>query len=357
MFTSFVIENFRGFHDLSLQSLKRINLFAGMNNVGKTALLEAIFLHLGPSNPDLALRVNAFRGMEQFSFDAEQAWGWLFYGKDLNSTIALTSRDDSNIERQLKISVHQEFGVFPIIKEAREADIIKLPLPASTRPSYPTLVLEYKDSSEIQSKSKGIMTPNGLSFEISNSGIPMIPGVFLSTRFWSTREDAERFSKLAELGLETEILPTLRLLEPRLRRLALLVAGGMSIIHGDVGIGRLIPINMMGEGLSRLLSLLLTVFTTKSGCVLIDEIENGLHYSIMQNIWKALQDAAKQSDTQIFATTHSRECILAAHKGIEETGDYNFSLYRLERLNENIVAVAYDREMLATAEEFSMEVR
>ncbi len=359
MFISLEIENFRCFRRLSLKNLKRINLFAGMNNVGKTALLEAIFLHIGPNNPELTLRVNAFRGIEHIGLDAEQAWGWLFYGKDLSAPIKLASIDADGIERRLQIAVHQEPNVsLTSTKESnKEEGIIKASLPVSTRLGYVSLILDYSDSMGRREISKGLLIPNGLRFERSELNIPLIPGIFLSTRFWTAREDAERFSRLTELGLEAQILPTLRLLEPRLRHLALLFTGGMPIIHGDIGMSRLVPINMMGEGVTRLLSLLLTVFTTEGGCVLVDEIENGLHYSVMQAVWKALMDAARRTNIQIFATTHSRECILAAHAGFTESGDNDFTLQRLERLNEDIVATGYDQEMLATANEFALEVR
>jgi hypothetical protein len=355
MFTSLLIENFRGFRRLSLESLKRVNLFSGMNNAGKTALLEAIFLHLGCNNPELALRVNTFRGMERFGLEAEQVWGWLFYEKNLRSAITLNSIAVDAIERRLKITVQQEPGA--LTPSSREEEILKTYAPVSTQMGFPSLVLEYSDSTGVQSVSKGILMPSSLRFEPSDVAIKSIPGVFLASRLLTLREDAERFSKLTELGLEGEILPTLRLLEPRLKRLVLLVSGGAPIIHGDIGIGRLIPVNMMGEGLARLLSLLLTVYTTNNGCVLIDEIENGLHYSVMQRVWKALIGAAETADTQIFSTTHSRECIMAAHRAIGQFDQYDFNLQRLERIDGDVAVIGYDREMLDTADEFAMEVR
>lgn len=51
MITSLHIKNFRGFEDLEVKGLKRVNLFAGRNNSGKTSLLEAVFLLGGPNNP------------------------------------------------------------------------------------------------------------------------------------------------------------------------------------------------------------------------------------------------------------------------------------------------------------------
>ncbi len=41
MIQSFRVKNFRCFQDLTLKSLKRVNLIAGKNNVGKAALLKA----------------------------------------------------------------------------------------------------------------------------------------------------------------------------------------------------------------------------------------------------------------------------------------------------------------------------
>ena len=65
MYRSFSIKNFRCFDELTVEGMGRINLIAGKNNVGKTALLEALWVHGGAPNPELAVRVEAFRGLEQ----------------------------------------------------------------------------------------------------------------------------------------------------------------------------------------------------------------------------------------------------------------------------------------------------
>ncbi|HEK84748.1 MAG TPA: ATPase, partial [Candidatus Aminicenantes bacterium] len=86
MYKSFKINNFRCFEKLELPELERVNLIVGKNNVGKTALLEALFIHCGAYNPELALRVNAFRGIEvikvEFTGWAEAPWDSLFYNFD-----------------------------------------------------------------------------------------------------------------------------------------------------------------------------------------------------------------------------------------------------------------------------------
>jgi hypothetical protein len=182
-------------------------------------------------------------------------------------------------------------------------------------------------------------------------------GVFLSTRERFFREEAQRFSDLEAVGRQTEIITTLQILEPRLDRLAILLLGGIPIMHGDIGMGRLLPILVMGEGMTRLLSIVLAIATTSGGIVLIDEIENGLHYSVMTKVWAAIAQAARDADVQLFATTHSWECITAAHEAFSQSEDYDFRLYRLERADSDIQPVRYDQGMLDAAIKVGMEVR
>jgi AAA15 family ATPase/GTPase len=113
----------------------------------------------------------------------------------------------------------------------------------------------------------------------------------------------------------------------------------------------------MGEGIGRLLSIILAIANAKGGTILIDEIENGLHYSVLTDVWKAIADAARRVDVQIFATTHSQECIRAAHEAFENTEQYDFRYHRLEQVKDEIRAVTYDQETLATSDEMNLEMR
>jgi AAA15 family ATPase/GTPase len=72
MYTSFEITNFRCFDHLKLDNLARVNLIAGKNNVGKTALLEALFVHCGAYNPELAVRLNSFHRIPIYEWKFHQ---------------------------------------------------------------------------------------------------------------------------------------------------------------------------------------------------------------------------------------------------------------------------------------------
>jgi AAA15 family ATPase/GTPase len=113
----------------------------------------------------------------------------------------------------------------------------------------------------------------------------------------------------------------------------------------------------MGEGIRRLMSILLAILNSPGGLVLIDEVENGLHYSVMKRVWQAIAQAARQAHAQLFATTHSWECIQAAHHAFQESGPYELRYFRLDRVREEIVVKSMDERMLTAIEKTDLEVR
>jgi AAA15 family ATPase/GTPase len=150
----------------------------------------------------------------------------------------------------------------------------------------------------------------------------------------------------------------LQVVEPSLRRLSVRVIGDTAVIQGDVGLGELMPLQFMGDGMVRLLSMVLGILTLPPGGIaLVDEVENGIHHSAMLKVWLALATAARKASVQIFATTHSHECIEAAHRAFEESGKYDLRVHRLERVAGQVRAVTSDQTTLATALDQEWEVR
>lgn len=104
MYHSFEIKNFRGLENLTIEGLERINLIAGKNNVGKTALLEALWIHHGAVIPELALRVDSFRGLD--AGDSQEFMGNLFFGFDHSLVIELSAKGDwGGGPRRLRMSL------------------------------------------------------------------------------------------------------------------------------------------------------------------------------------------------------------------------------------------------------------
>lgn len=359
MYQSFEVHNFRCFCGLTITDLQRVNLIAGMNNIGKTALLEALFLHCGAYNPALTLKVSAFRGIETVKLElgqwSETPWDSLFYNFDVSHSIELRGKDALTGDRVLLLRVLREreelAGIAQLIPYASN-DSQKI---LSSSEFAKVLELKYQESGQSDSYYM-ILDQNGIRIQPTPPP-PPFPAFFQGARMRIPfREEAERFGNLEIRGEQDVILRVLQLIEPRLKRLAVIVAGE-PMLHGDIGTGRLMPLPLMGEGMTRLASLAIHIGNAPKGVVLVDEIENGLHHSILPRMWKAVGEVARQFDTQVFATTHSMECIVAAHRAFSEGDRYDFRLHRLERVEEAIRVVTYDQETLEAALETGLEVR
>jgi predicted ATP-dependent endonuclease of OLD family len=106
-----------------------------------------------------------------------------------------------------------------------------------------------------------------------------------------------------------------------------------------------------------LLVLAMGVIIGKGTLLLVDEIDTGLHYSTMGEVWRVLADAAKRHDVQVFATTHSWDCVRGLAWLCENHPELRgeVSLQKIEPQLEEAVALDADEIMLAVSQ--GMEVR
>jgi hypothetical protein len=360
MYDSFEVRNYRCFDHLELRGLQRFNLVAGVNNVGKTALLEALFIHVGAYDPRLTIRVQGFRGFESIRFElgprAETPWRSLFADLDVTKTVELTGRNGADSRRVVRLRVLREPDELTKVADLVQASAEAVRESPASYATTQVLELQYEEKQRVQTYVM-ILGPEAPQIRPMPPPAPFA-GVFLGARIRiPPAEDAERFSKLQLVGQENVLLRALQVIEPRLTRLALGMAGGVPMIHGDIGLPRLVPVPDMGEGMARLASLVLAIGYVAGGVALVDEIENGLHYSVLSKVWQALAEAARRFDVQVFATTHSWESIVAAHEAFSLSELYDFRLHRLERVKGNIRAVTYDQEALEAAIRAPLEVR
>jgi len=156
---------------------------------------------------------------------------------------------------------------------------------------------------------------------------------------------------------EERIEALLAKIEPRLKGLRSLEPHGTKLLYVDVGLREKIPVSHLGEGFNRLLSMYCQLIASGKRVMLIDEFENGLHYSTLTEVWRGVAHLAAQENIQVFATTHSYECIRAAHEAFAETPDYDFALHRLEDVNGEIGVTTYTKETLQVSLESNFEIR
>lgn len=108
---------------------------------------------------------------------------------------------------------------------------------------------------------------------------------------------------------------------------------GLEIFIGFEGMGELLPIGMTGDGLRRYLSIVASSANTTNNIILIDEIDNGLHYSAYKKLWESIFALATDTNKQVFITTHSQETLYQLYQMLEENPQYQdaFRLYTIEQ--------------------------
>ena len=351
MFDKLQIRNFRVFDNLQISELDRINLVAGCNNSGKTTLLEALFLLSGGDNAQLALNVSAFRGVDSAAGTAATVgdilWKPLFFALDTKKTIEISGH-------------HRALGALALKILPAPPGTIELPLdaPGPTGIARPAganeLVFSFEGApggGKVESRIR--VTGPAIQIAPSNSAVP-VHAVFLSSRTGNLHEDATRLGQLRRRKQGDMVAEALRIIEPRLKSVEDNTASGQPMIWGDIGLSELVPLPTMGEGMTRIARLVLAIATTSGGVVLADEIENGLHHAVLPDVWRVVERAARQFDVQVVATTHSFECVEAAHHALDKSG---FRLHRLEAGDDGCRCVTYRPEAVDAAIRHRLEVR
>lgn len=363
MLKSFSAKNFRCFKELRLERLGQINLIAGKNNVGKTALLEAILLHLAPTEPSLIPGLNAFRGLRRSELDGEKAWGWFFFGKQSETPVELRAVLEDGTERCLSLTLAKA-DEYPLIEEGGRLRGAGRSGPGlMIRTAGGELVMKYGDSKGRTCTTVGRPVRDPASGEMrmvrtylgAAGEIPSPPAILIHPQA-ALHEDAERLNTLIVEKREGELVQGLKCVEPNLEGLVPGTYAGETTVLADLGFRERIPLPLVGDGTVRLFRYLVGMASFRGGVALIDEVENGFHHSAMEKVWRTLGQAATRRQVQLFATTHSWECIRAAYEAFKGT-QMGFFLHRLERMGEDVSAITLDRENIETALNCELEVR
>ena len=355
MFKSINIKNFKCYKNFAIDNLAQINLISGKNGIGKTALLEAILLQTNPNNSILPFKVNSLRKLQIISQKPEDLWGWLFHKKNIEEPIEFKAILRNEKEQVLKITV-DDIGKTKLMSSENGTSgsaIIEMEKPLGSL--LFELRLNYKDSEGTEGISRLSLKNN--EYVGYNAEIGRFPhSAFLATYAYSVVEEVQRFSMLDEMNVIDDVLQMMKLIEPKLERLSIMFLGNTPTVAGRID-NMLIPITYMGMGISRYLQIILSIATAKGGCIIIDEIENGFHSSILVDVWKSVLRLAKENNVQIFASTHSWECIRAISKAINKTKFEDFKLHRLEVVKGKQSLTTFNANELEIALKTGFEVR
>lgn len=368
MIKSIALQNFKCFKAFKAGDFSRVNLIGGKNNAGKTALLEAFFLFLGfPQNGLARLSVLRYYDSTDPLIDPEELWGSAFYCKNHEQPIALELQHESQINT-LTITWQDVFNPVdnPNFQNAlAQQQNNQKPFMLNLNPSSKMLLMKYSTGTNTASlEEKRVwqeMIYNGTYFNplprdtAPASAIPQRPHIFLRSQLsYLYKEMKMLFERLLENKKEAALIDFLKIVDPRIKSVMAYKNTLMLDIEGPLN---RIPLHYMGDGLQRAVLFYLAIANCRDGIVLIDEIENGVHHSVMPRLFTEIQRAAEEFNCQIFITTHSEECIKAALEGFEKHPD-DLRHIHLNRIGEDeIISRTYSHRDLKTAIENAWEVR
>lgn len=393
MLNSLRIRNFRGLDDFVVSKLGRVNLIVGKNNSGKSSVLEALRILAARGNPRVmrevldshdetsAIEPNFATGAEEASTNA---WRHLFPDRRFPAT------DDNGIliggldSDELKI----EHVFFTVETESQDLDGT-----VETKQRRTVVSKEAPDDFAgslnqgiritAENRDTGARTVL-LAFEGRGAWwrhpawdselITQQPCSHVPTDFVSPDTLSDLWDQVALTSFEDTVLESLKIIDPRLQGIAFIKSPDSGLVRRNresslrvpvaklADSGERIPLNSMGDGILRILQLALAVPPAKGGVLLIDEFENGLHWSVQEDVWRLVFKLAEKLDIQVFATTHSWDCVNTFSSVALEQAENAGVLFRVGRSvvgerKGQITATVFSSEQLANLTQADVEVR
>ncbi len=362
MYESIEITGYRGIKRLKLDGLSRVNLLVGKNNSGKTSVLEAI--ELQTSGDFSALTAAQFRrgerhpedeGRSEFSlYDLRQ----VFHGRSLEvgSTFAIEQTPAEGGETsRLECTVAEGISKpdFKNVGGTRLQAVFEDSFALSIRPG------SGKESGKVLVSQSGAQAMSGGWTRPRRTLKPYTPVQMVTTDREVDKELLREWRDIVLTDSEAVVVEALQIIEPRLQRVAVLDGAestSTSVLVKLDGHPSTLPLGNLGEGMWRMLLIAIALVRSAGGVLLVDEIDTGFHHTILQDLWKLVSRTAERLGVQVFATTHSNDCVAALAAAIEEHDlAGHAALHRIEK--DRPESVRYSEAEIVAAARHGTEVR
>ncbi len=379
MLKSFQISNFRLFQHLEIERLNRVNLIVGKNNAGKSTFLEAVTLYASNASPSVFLDLVESRQENWVSEAQTQSQNFsgnsvrhLFFGHKLpkigeqgilvgeispstkihiSAAAYQNKADDEDTVRKIRVSGIQldlfdedpsSFEIFLVAEEGER-----------------TRRLFRLDGEDM----RGLRRNTAIRlYQRQDAEFKLICQI-VSTGNMSNRKLAALWDLTSLTNLESDVISSLGLIDKRVSGVAFVEdinqkrsgENRIPLIKLE-GIDEPLPLKSMGDGMTRLFHIIVALVNAQNGLLLIDEFENGLHWSVQPSVWDIVFQLAERLNVQVFATTHSRDCVQGFDSIWTKYPELG-AFFRLDAKDGNIKSTEYTLETLTDAIDMDVEVR
>ncbi len=372
MIPSIHIKNFLTFDSLEIPTLKRINLIGGKNNAGKTSLLEVLLiLTSNGENRVLNTILKNRGGLDQGSLTTYEEL------KHKNSLKKNHKFDGKLLDRQQDFIEWMARGVEReeitnrlyrnLSEDTLDKDIKRILFVLGVQ-NENEAINKWEDTLEVVKINGLLLTEKHGKYKILNktserdlspsrepnlsyehfSFVPAYTKLANIEKVWNTIVLTEDEDLVLEL--------IRKVIDPRITKLSIGSLGAKTQIDGKP-----VSIKTLGEGVSRVLLIIISMVAAKNKYLVIDEIETALHYSAQENLWNTIFEYAEKWNIQVFATTHSRDTIRAfkyACTKYSKNGEIDAQYLRLQKSRAgNFEAIDFDYKNLDQSLDLNLEIR
>ena len=366
MIESLAVENYRSFESYRIDRLATVNLLVGRNNCGKTSLLEAVDFVANKGGIGSLVRTAIRRNEIVAAFD-EDAYSTRAYlpvmthffhghvtGHDCSFVVdggssgmfranILRSADSHNGHGHLIRGSNGELEVYDVRGDFAVAEVLL----------FPDDSIADREAVRFARRRSPIAAPAG-----------SLPTEFVATSSLDDPTMNLLWNQIIRSRQEGQVIDALKLIDHGIDSVQFLTetGGGASriLVGSPGGLFRddlRVPLGSFGEGMKRLLALAMALARTSDGVLLIDEIDTGLHYSVLPDMWKLVIETAIRNNVQVFATTHSLDCLRGLDAVCQDRPDFAGEVL-VHKLDRNLdFAVTLDAADFQLAIEQELEVR
>lgn len=353
--TYFKVDNFKCFDSLELEDIGHVNLILGDNNVGKSSVLESLLFDY---HPFIMLRnlLGIFSHRTFFqndSFENIDYFNFFINSKSPESNILYEFEFKNNIKKQIKLSLLDSN-----VLDDKQIQMLLKSTFVNVR-QLPRKVISFKSSDKEELYTLDLSTHR---FKDNSSYFPFIKSGLI---YQDDLVDFYSRNIVNDLSLKQDFINSLHILSENILDITIdttTVPEHPILLVLFKNNQKPTPLFMMGDGTIRLVRLILEIIMSKNYRLMIDEIDNGIHYSRMKPVWRVILQVAKKYNTQLFITTHDSECLKAFKEVLEENGfneiQKEVRSYTLIRdSKDSIKAIKYNFSEFEHAVNYDLNVR